>query len=106
MNAAVTARNLFERLAEDDAARDEMLKTEHRVGGCIALVFTTHKMADDAHEYIGPLARAARARGAELGCDVIYCAPSLDHWLEEDVVERSVERGVTGLVVLGGSDGN
>jgi LacI family transcriptional regulator len=102
----MTAGELMERLRGADAAREGMVQGENHVGGCIALVFTTHLMADDRHEYIGPLARAARARAAELGFDVVYCAPSLDHWLEADVVERCVQYGVSGLMVLGGADGN
>jgi LacI family transcriptional regulator len=106
LNPNIGARDLMERLRIDDVARDGLAQPQDRLGGAIALVFTTHLMADDRHEYIGPLARAARARAAEHGCDVIYCAPSLDHWLEADVVERCVAYGVSGLVVLGGADGN
>jgi LacI family transcriptional regulator len=102
----LSATDLMTQLKGADAAREEMVQGHDQIGGCIALVFTTHLMADDRHEYIGPLVRAARARAAELGCDVIYCAPSQDHWLEADVVERCVQYGVSGLMVLGGADGN
>jgi LacI family transcriptional regulator len=107
LTPGIGSRELMQRLKADDAKRDDMIQAEGRIGGAIALVFTTHLMADDRHEYIGPLARAARARASELGCDVIYCAPSTDHWLEADVVERCVQQyGVSGLMVLGGADGN
>jgi LacI family repressor for deo operon, udp, cdd, tsx, nupC, and nupG len=39
-------------------------------------------------------------------CDLIFCAPSRDHWLEEEAVTRMVEHGTDGLIVLGGADGN
>jgi LacI family transcriptional regulator len=92
--------------AEIESAERESASTEVQHGHCVAFVFTHPIIADDGHAFFGPLVRAARARATTLGCDVLISAPSQDHWLEAELVERCVAHGVHGLVVLGGADGN
>ncbi|MDX6505276.1 MAG: LacI family transcriptional regulator [Gaiellaceae bacterium] len=89
-----------------ESAERESASAETQHGHCIAFVFTHPIVADDGHVFFGPLVRAARSRATTLGCDVLVCAPSQDHWLEAELVERCVEHGANGLVVLGGADGN
>jgi LacI family transcriptional regulator len=92
--------------AEIESAERESASTEVQHGHCVAFVFTHPIIADDTHAFFGPLVRAARARATTLGCDVLISAPSQDHWLEAELVERCVAHGANGLVVLGGADGN
>jgi LacI family transcriptional regulator len=99
----LTADELY---AAIEAAEREVGAAETQHGHCIAFVFTHPIVADDNHAFFGPLVRAARARATTLGCDVLVCAPSQDHWLEAELVERCVEHGANGLIVLGGADGN
>jgi LacI family transcriptional regulator len=103
MERHLTADALYEEI--QDAER-ESNAAERQHGHCVAFVFTHPIVADDNHAFFGPLVRAARARATTLGCDVLVCAPSADHWLEAELVERCVGHGANGLVVLGGADGN
>jgi DNA-binding LacI/PurR family transcriptional regulator len=101
----LTAADLFSQLEREDAERAAPAAGQQH-GHTVALVFTHPIIADDAHVFFGPLVRAARARATTLGCDVLICAPSDDHWLEAELVERCVEHGANGLIVFGGADGN
>src|SRR3954454_21860070 len=103
MDRHLSADELY---AEIESAERESASTEVQHGHCVAFVFTHPIVADDNHAFFGPLVRAARARATTLGCDVLVCAPSQDHWLEAELVERCVGHGANGLVVLGGADGN
>jgi LacI family transcriptional regulator len=98
--------NADELYASIENAERESRIVERQHGHCIAFVFTHPIIADDGHVFFGPLVRAARSRATTLGCDVLVCAPSEDHWLEAELVERCVEHGANGLIVLGGADGN
>jgi DNA-binding LacI/PurR family transcriptional regulator len=93
-------------LAELDEDRKVRLLDAERELKSIAVVFTHWTIADDEHAFFGPLVRGIRNRATTLGCDLIFCAPSRDHWLEEEAVERMVQHGTDGLIVLGGADGN
>ena len=100
----VNASELFARLEHDATREPPQAGTQH--GHTIAMVFTHPIVADEAHVFFGPLVRAARSHATALGCDVLTCAPSEDHWLEAELVERCVEHGANGLIVFGGADGN
>jgi DNA-binding LacI/PurR family transcriptional regulator len=100
------ARDICDRLAALDAEREERFGTEERAPVSLAVLFTHWTIADDDHAFFGPMVRGLRLRANELGCDLILCAPSRDHWLEEDAVARMVQHGSDGLIVLGGADGN
>jgi DNA-binding LacI/PurR family transcriptional regulator len=100
------ARQICERLGELDAQREERFLTQERAAVSLAIMFTHWTIGDDEHAFFGPLVRGIRLRANELGCDLIFCAPSRDHWLEEEAVDRMVQHGTNGLVVLGGADGN
>jgi DNA-binding LacI/PurR family transcriptional regulator len=84
--------------------------TAEHVGGAVAFVFTSFAVADDGHFLLGPMVRAARTRATAVGLDVVFVAPSesssADRWLEEQAVQRCIEYGARGIVVLGGADGN
>jgi DNA-binding LacI/PurR family transcriptional regulator len=99
-----TAAELTERLAAEEGSHAP--SGEHQHGYCIALVFTHPNNTDEGHAFFGPLVRATRVRAVARGCDVLILAPSADHWLEAELVERGVERGASGLIVFGGADGN
>jgi LacI family transcriptional regulator len=101
----IHASELFARLQTEDAEL-EATTAGVNLGHTLALVFTHPIIADDAHVFFGPLARAMRGHATALGCDMLVCAPSADHWLEAELVERCVEHGADGLIVLGGADGN
>jgi LacI family transcriptional regulator len=103
MERHFTAEELY---TEIESTERESATSEIQHGHCIALVFTHPIIADDNHAFFGPMVRAARARATTLGCDILVCAPSQDHWLEAELVERAVGHGANGLVVLGGADGN
>jgi LacI family transcriptional regulator len=103
MDQHLTADELY---AEIESAERESALVERQHGHCLAFVFTHPIVADDGHAFFGPLVRAARSRATTLGCDVLVCAPSQDHWLEAELVERCVAHGANGLIVLGGADGN
>jgi|tagenome__1003787_1003787.scaffolds.fasta_scaffold20896677_2 DNA-binding LacI/PurR family transcriptional regulator len=102
------AARVRERLGELDALREARFAGSAPDGQArsIALVFTHWTIADDEHAFFGPLVRGIRDEAAVRDCDVILCAPSRDHWLEEDAVARMVHHGTDGLIVLGGADGN
>ena len=95
---------LFAQIALEESIGVE--RADVQLGHCIAVVRTLPAIAADTHSFFGPLTRAMRSRAVGLGCDMLLCAPSSDNWLEMDIVERCVEHGANGLVVLGGSDGN
>ena len=101
-----SAQEICEGLAGRDAEREERFLNEERAIVSVAVMFTHWTIADDEHAFFGPLVRGLRLRANELGCDLIFCAPSRDHWLEEEAVDRMVQHGTEGLVVLGGADGN
>src|SRR3954471_20295886 len=103
MDNHLSADDLY---AAIDAAERESAGVEVQHGHCIAFVFTHPIIADDKNVFFGPLVRAARSRATTLGCDVLISAPSQDHWLEAELVERCVQHGANGLIVLGGADGN
>ncbi|MGZ4372644.1 MAG: substrate-binding domain-containing protein [Gaiellaceae bacterium] len=105
-NGRRSARAVCARLEQLDAERQERFLDVQRRPCSIAVVFTYWTIADDDHAFFGPLVRSIRARAATAGSDLILCAPSRDHWLEENAVERVVAHRSDGLLVLGGADGN
>jgi LacI family repressor for deo operon, udp, cdd, tsx, nupC, and nupG len=102
-----SAARVRERLADLDAMREARFAgVSDETSHSLALVFTHWTIADDEHAFFGPLVRGIRNEAAVRNCDLIFCAPSRDHWLEESAVERMVHHGTDGLIVLGGADGN
>jgi LacI family transcriptional regulator len=99
----------IQRDEENAGAMEDAALTKH-LEGSVAFVFTSYSTADDAHVFLGPMVRAARARATSLGLDVIFVAPgessAADRWLEEEAVSRCLAYGARGIVVLGGADGN
>jgi DNA-binding LacI/PurR family transcriptional regulator len=101
-----TAEHIGTRLLTLDADRAYNYHEDQLAYRSIAVVFTHWTIADDEHDFFGPLVRGLRNRAATMGCDLTLCSPSRDHWLEAAAVERVVAHGADGIIVLGGSDGN
>jgi DNA-binding LacI/PurR family transcriptional regulator len=102
----LSATEVSEQLAARDHDRNDRYHADEPAFRSIAVVFTHWTIADDDHDFFGPLVRGIRNRASTIGCDLTLCAPSRDHWLEEAAVERIVQHGADGIIVLGGSDGN
>jgi LacI family transcriptional regulator len=104
--ARLTAEEVGDELLRLDNDRAQRYLEEEPALRSIAIVFTHYAIADDEHDFFGPLVRGIRNRASIVGCDLTLCAPSRDHWLEAAAVERVVQHGADGIIVLGGSDGN
>lgn len=103
----VSIADAFERIAAEAAASEA--RGAHSADGLrtsVAVIFTHVSIADEDHAFFAPLVAGLRVAALERQCDVMLCAPSRSHWLEEDAVARVVSCGCDAIIVLGGSDGN